>query len=107
MLLRLCAEIKNVENVWAARDLNPSEMRIENSHTINNELTLHIISFRVMGMKEFAAVLDSAGNQPLPFVFYIGGYGTDQEPVNSVEIKLAPNEQPLCLCGACIAEDNT
>lgn len=91
----LLAEIKNVENIWAARILQPTDVTIEKSAVINDRLTLHIFSFRLSGIKEYAAALVPETDNLLPVMFYVGGYASDEEPVNSVNIKLGAEPLPF------------
>lgn len=83
-------EISHVQSMWDQRDLIPDEIKIEESHTINANLQLHIISFRLFGSKEYAAVFVPSGTQPLPIYFNVGGFGL-HESVNSLNVQLGSN----------------
>ncbi|MCD2423217.1 prolyl oligopeptidase family serine peptidase [Niabella pedocola] len=89
------AEIDAVKQAWAQRNLKPEQVTIEESQQINTKLSAHIISFQLGNIKEYAAVLTPVTDQRIPVLFYIGGFGTDQEPVNSIKIKLPGEDLPF------------
>ncbi|MET3878858.1 prolyl oligopeptidase family serine peptidase [Chitinophaga sp. OAE865] len=88
-------EINAVQQLWSARNLTPLNITTEETHVINAKLSLHIISFELSGAKEYAAVLVPVTDHPLPVMFYVGGYGTEQEPVNSIKIGLTDDQLPV------------
>lgn len=88
-------EIEAVEHNWTQRNLVPRDISIEEAQSISPKLSAYIISFRLGGIKEYAAVLVPTTNQRVPLLFYAGGFGINEEPVNSVKIKLPAEDLPF------------
>jgi cephalosporin-C deacetylase-like acetyl esterase len=81
-------EIADVQTLWAQRNLIPTDVAIEEAHSITDQLSVSVISFRVSNIKEYAAVLAPTAGRPLPIMFYVGGFSAEQSPVSSLQIKL-------------------
>ena len=88
-------EIDAVERSWAKRNLEPQDITIEETQTIGPKLSAPIISFRLGAIKEYAAVLAPVTTERLPLLFYAGGFGISEEPVNSVKVKLPGEDLPF------------
>lgn len=89
------AEINAVEQMWVQRNLVPQDMVIEETQPINAQLSAYIISLRLRTIKEYAAVLAPVTNQRIPVLFYAGGFGINEEPVNSVQVMLPEEDLPF------------
>ena len=89
------AEMDAVERSWAQRNLVPQNITIEETQVISPKLSAYIISFNLGTIKEYAAVLAPITNQRVPLLFYAGGFGINEEPVNSVKVKLPEEELPF------------
>lgn len=89
------AEIKAVAHNWAQRTLIPQQITIEESQSISPKLAAHIISFRLGNIKEYAAVLAPITTEQAPLLFYAGGFCINEEPVNSVKVKLPEENLPF------------
>lgn len=89
------AEIDAVERSWAQRNLVPKNVTIEETQVISPNLSAYIISFNLGTTKEYAAVLAPVTNQRVPLLFYAGGFGINEEPVNSVKVKLPEEDLPF------------
>ncbi|AXY77220.1 hypothetical protein D3H65_25970 [Paraflavitalea soli] len=88
-------EINAVTDMWAKRNLVPQEITVEETHVITAKLSLHIISFRLLGSKEYAGVLVPVTDHPVPVQFYVGGYSTKEDPVNSSAVEMAGEDLPF------------
>lgn len=89
------AEIEAVERSWTQRNLVPQDMIIEETKAISTKLSASIISFRLGNIKEYAAVLTPITTDQIPLLFYAGGFGINEEPVNSVKVNLPEQDLPF------------
>lgn len=89
------AEISEVARGWAQRNLAPQQVTIEETRSINPKLSAYIISLSLGNIKEYAAVLAPVTTQRLPLLFYAGGFGINEEPVNSVKVMLPEADLPF------------
>lgn len=89
----LRAEIEAVRTDWQARNLVPSDVRIEEGHTIKDSLSYKLISFRLNGNKQYAGVLVPVTIKPVPVLINIAGFGLDM-PISSQAANIAPNSNP-------------
>lgn len=88
------AELDAIQTTWQNRNLQPGDVTIEETHTINNSLQLHIISFRANGYKQFAGVLVPATQKALPVRLYVAGFSLDN-PVSYQKIQASSDTLPF------------
>lgn len=67
-------ELDAVQMAWQKRDLTPLNVTIEETHAINNKLSLKLISFRLYGYKQYAAVLLPVTTKPLSVQLSVTGF---------------------------------
>ncbi len=79
-------ELIDVQAAFSQRNLIPSDVLTEESISIDQRITLKMISFRLYGFKQYAAVLIPNSTKSLPVQFYINGFGLN-EPSSSLSIK--------------------
>lgn len=73
---------------WKKRPLNPSDYTVIQETTIlDGKYTFKMVSFRVNGIKEYAALLIPKTDTPVPVRLYIGGFGLDVT-TNSLNLSL-------------------
>ncbi|HYG37293.1 MAG TPA: prolyl oligopeptidase family serine peptidase [Cytophagales bacterium] len=71
-------EINKVKEEWLKRDLSPLDFKVEQTHKIiSDSILLKIISFRLMGMKQYAGVMLPITTKPLPIQLYVYGFALD------------------------------
>lgn len=80
------AELKAIEIDWNKRDLTPTNINIEDTHTINSQIEYKLISFYASGYKQYAAILLPVTTTPLPIWFYVAGFSLN-DPVSYQNIK--------------------
>ncbi|MES2620312.1 MAG: prolyl oligopeptidase family serine peptidase [Bacteroidota bacterium] len=82
------SEIDDILKDWNSRNLTPTEIVVIEEHAIlNDKFTLKIVSYRVQGIKEYAALLIPDVDSLVPVRMYVGGFGLDQT-VNSIAMVL-------------------
>jgi dienelactone hydrolase len=85
----IAEELDGIRHDWQSRDLIPTNVHVEETHKINQKLSLYFVSFRLYGLKEYAGVLVPMTTTPLPVYTYISGFGLEI-PYSSQNIKLDP-----------------
>lgn len=81
------SELQAVKTEWQNRILTPSAFSVEEVHEINKDkLYLHIISFRLHGQRQYAAVIVPVTAKPLPVYIFVYGFALD-DPVSYQNIK--------------------
>lgn len=82
------AETQAVRDEWQSRDLNPTDYSVlQQESVLNGAFTLKMLSYRLNGIKEYAAILAPQTNSPVPVHIHVGGFGLEST-LNSVNMML-------------------
>jgi dienelactone hydrolase len=84
-------ELAAIKTNWKTRNLHPENIVIEATDVINNQVSFHLISFRMNGNKQYAAALVPASSKPLPVLLFVYGFGLN-DPVSYQNIKLVSSD---------------
>ncbi len=89
-------ELDSIYHNWQRRDLQMRDYSVvQQSSILNNKYTVKIVSYRVSGYKEYAALLVPNVDSALPVRMYIGGFGLDVT-TNSVKVEMdTSSRRPL------------
>jgi dienelactone hydrolase len=69
------AELEAVRASWQARQLTPTDVKVESTHEIHKDkLHYKIISFRLQGLKQYVGVLVPVTANPLPVRMSVYGF---------------------------------